>query len=294
MKRIQHVLNSLPAFVESARLGSFTKAGKKLGMAQPSVSRFIHNLEDSTGLVLFHRNHNKIDLTKDGKSLFDAVTLGLDHINTTLINLQENASGSVLTIGCTHGFSHMWLQARIGNIQAALPHHKVQIVTTDHTVPLTHEDVSCAVRLGDGNWSDCTSTSLFPENVFPVCTPEFAQKYNIADKLNLTAETILDLPLLVQDAGKYGWLGWRDWFAQHGVAYEFDPNRETINNYAFILQAAMEGKGIALVWEGLDAPYLERRWLVELGNLRVTTGNAYYLTFPKNSPFADRVSQAFT
>ena len=120
------------------------------------------------------------------------------------------------------------------------------------------------------------------------------QKYNIADKLNLTAETILDLPLLVQDAGKYGWLGWRDWFAQHGVAYEFYPNRETINNYAFILQAAMEGKGIALVWEGLDAPYLERRWLVELGNLRVTTGNAYYLTFPKNSPFADRVSQAFT
>ena len=293
MNSLRQILNSLPAFIESARLGSFTKAGEKLGMAQPSVSRFIHNIEDSTGVILFHRNHNKIELTEEGKTLFDAATLGLDHISSALENIQESVSGSVLTIGCTHGFSHMWLQTRIGKIQAALPHHKVQIVTTDHTVLLTHEDVSCAVRLGDGKWPDCTSTLLFPEIVFPVCTPEFAHEYNITAKHGPTPETLLDLPLLIQDSGAYGWLNWRDWFSYHGITYQFEPSQEAINNYAFILQAAMEGKGIALMWDGLDAPYLERHWLVELGDLRVTTGNAYYLTFPKNSPFADRVSQAF-
>ena len=123
MKNVRHILNTLPAFVESARLGSFTKAGEKLGMAQPSVSRFIHNLEINTGLELFDRNHNRIKLTKDGKQLFDAVTLGLDHINNTLENMCETSMTGALTIGCTHGFSHMWLQERFSKIQDALPQH---------------------------------------------------------------------------------------------------------------------------------------------------------------------------
>ncbi|MBL4750887.1 MAG: LysR family transcriptional regulator [Amylibacter sp.] len=275
-------------------MGSFTKAGEKLGMAQPSVSRFIHNLETSIGLALFERNHNRIKLTKEGKTLFDAVTLGLDHISGTVTSMQENASEVILTIGCTHGFSHMWLQERFVKIQGALPHHKVQIVTTDHTNPLTHEEVNCAIRLGDGNWPDCDARFLFAEQVFPVCTPEFAHNNNIMNAKKITPQKLQNLPLLVQDAGIYGWLGWRDWFAYHGVSYQFEADQKPINNYAFILQAAMEGKGIALMWEGLDAPYLERRWLIELGQLRVCTGNAYYLTFPKNYPYTDAISQVFT
>ncbi len=294
MRSVRHILNTLPAFVESARLGSFTKAGEKLGMAQPSVSRFIHNLEASTGLELFNRNHNRIKLTKDGKQLFDAVTLGLNHINNTLENMCETSMTDALTIGCTHGFSHMWLQERFSKIQDALPQHQVQILTTDHTAPRTHDDVSCAIRLGDGNWPDCEARLLFPETVFPVCTPEFAQNNNIQNAGELTPHMIQNLPLLVQDAGLYGWLGWREWFAFHGISYQFCPDIKPINNYAFVLQAAMESKGVALMWEGLDAPYLERRWLIEMGQLRVTTGNAYYLTFPKNSPFVDTISRALS
>lgn len=289
---MRHILNALPVFVESARLRSFTKAGKALGMAQPSVSRFIHNLEASTGLKLFHRKHNRIELTENGKQLYDATTLGLDHISRTISVLRETAGSSVVTIGCSHGFSHMWLQARLPKIQAALPHHKVQIVTTDHTVSLTHEDMSCAVRLGDGNWPDCQSKFLFAEEVFPVCTQEFAHKHNLTDTRRLTPDKLQNLPLLVLDAGKYGWLGWHEWFACHGISHNVPPDAELINNYAFTLQAAMAGQGIALMWAGLDAPYLKREWLVELGALRIKTKNAYYLTFPSNSPFAHAISQA--
>jgi DNA-binding transcriptional LysR family regulator len=293
MKNIRTILNTLPAFIESARLQSFTKAGKRLGMAQPSVSRFIRNLETAIGLELFDRNHNRIKLTPHGKILFDAVTLGLNHIGSTVINMQETASEPVFTIGCTHGFSHMWLQQRFLKIQTALPNHKIQVVTTDHTAPLTHEDVNCAIRLGDGNWPDCEARFLFSEQVFPVCTPDFAQNYNITDIKTITPQSLRDLPLLVQDTGVYGWLGWREWFACHGVSYQYESDQKPINNYAFVLQAAMEGKGIALMWAELDTPYLERHWLLELGHLRVETGNAYYLTFPKNSPYTDVISQAF-
>jgi DNA-binding transcriptional LysR family regulator len=293
MKNMRHILNTLPAFVESARLGSFTKAGDKLGMAQPSVSRFIHNLEASTGLNLFHRNHNQIELTENGKLLFDAVTLGFDHISGTIATLHESAGNSVVTIGCSHGFSHMWLQARLPEIQKSLPQHKVQIVTTDHTVSLTHDEVSCAVRLGNGNWPDCVSKFLFAEEVFPVCSLEFAQNNNIMDKKSLTANDLKALPLLVLDTGKFAWLGWREWFSYYGINYELAPSSELINNYAFTLQAAMAGQGVALMWSKLDAPYLDKNWLIELGCFRVKSDNAYYLTFPKNSPYIESFSQVF-
>ena len=59
-RRIIPLLNSFPAFEEAARAGSFTQAAKNLGMAQPSVSRFISNLEDNLGVALFDRQHNKV------------------------------------------------------------------------------------------------------------------------------------------------------------------------------------------------------------------------------------------
>lgn len=225
--------------------------------------------------------------------LFDAVTLGMDHISSTIANLREVATGTSMTIGCTHGFSHMWLQQRFSKNQDALPNHKVQIVTADHTNSLTLVDVTCAVQLGDGNWPDCDSKFLFSEQVFPVCTPEFAQQHVITDRDKLNPQKFQDLPLLMQDDGKNGWLGWPEWFSRHGITYQFEPDQKPINNYAFILQAAMEGKGIAMMWDNLDAPYLKRGWLIELGHMRVTTGNAYYLTFPKNSPFTQAVSKVF-
>jgi DNA-binding transcriptional LysR family regulator len=279
-------------FVEAASLGGFTRAGKKLGMSQPSVSRFINNLEAHTGLKLFFRNNNQIELTSDGQKLLEAASLGLEHISQTLSILRRNAADSTVTIGCTHGFSHMWLQVRLAEIQKLLPQQNVQIVTADHTVTLTHEDVSCAVRFGDGNWSDCDSRFLFSEVVFPVCSAEFAHNNNITDAHALTPDLLRELPLIVQDTGNYGWLSWREWFYNHGLSYEFAPNAKPINNYAFTLQAAMGGEGVALVWEGLDSPYLSKHWLVELGQLRVRTGNAYYLTFPKNSAFPDDIFPA--
>ncbi len=287
MENIRSVLNALPAFVEAARLGGFTRAGDKLGMAQPSVSRFVNNLEADTGLVLFHRNNNQIELTAAGEKLFDAVSMGLGHISRTISMLQESVANAPITIGCTHGFSHMWLQSRLSEVQELLPHHDVQIVTTDHTVTLTHEDVSCAVRFGDGDWADCESILLFPEEVFPVCSPEFAQTNGIIDAMSLTPQNLRDIPLLIQDTGTYGWLSWRDWFAHHGLSFEIAQDATLINNYAFALQAAMGGEGVALMWAGLDSPYLKKQWLAELGQLRVSTDNAYYLTFPKNSQISE-------
>ena len=60
-------LRSLSVFVEAAELGSFTRAGQKLGYSQPTVSVQIRQLEQELGVPLFERIGHTILLTEEGR-----------------------------------------------------------------------------------------------------------------------------------------------------------------------------------------------------------------------------------
>lgn len=68
LRQLMPILNALPVFEEAARLKSFTRAGERLGMAQPSVSRSIANLENHLDTQLFARRHNRLWLTQSGRT----------------------------------------------------------------------------------------------------------------------------------------------------------------------------------------------------------------------------------
>ena len=58
---------SLSVFVEAAELGSFTRAGQKLGYSQPTVSFQIRQLEQELGVQLFDRIGHTVLLTDEGR-----------------------------------------------------------------------------------------------------------------------------------------------------------------------------------------------------------------------------------
>ena len=64
LRRLLPVLNALLVFGEAARQNNFTRAGHNLGMTQPSVSRFVANLENHLGTRLFERRHKRLRLTE--------------------------------------------------------------------------------------------------------------------------------------------------------------------------------------------------------------------------------------
>ncbi len=289
-RQLLPILNALLVFEAAAGSNSFTQAGKQLGMAQPSVSRFIANLEHHLDTLLFDRKHKRLQLTPNGEKLYHATTSGLEQVRAACSEIMASADSRLLTVECTHGFAHMWLLSRIPSLMADLPGWKLRTISTEDGMQLTTSEADLAVRMGDGSWPPDESLLLFSEAVFPVCSPAFAEKHGL-DLDQITAQDLLKLPLLIQDCGEFGWLDWAQWFARFDIEYSYPADMLPISNYALSLQAAMEGQGIALAWDQLADPFLSNYWLVEIDGLRVTTNKGYYLVFSPNCKIAEPVRE---
>jgi len=64
-------LRQLLSFVTIAEERNFTRAAERLGIAQPPLSRQIHNLERELGIIVFDRAARPIALTQAGRLLFE-------------------------------------------------------------------------------------------------------------------------------------------------------------------------------------------------------------------------------
>ncbi|HEU5400118.1 MAG TPA: LysR family transcriptional regulator [Terriglobales bacterium] len=62
-----------------AQEGSFVRAARKLGIAQPSLTRRIQSLERKIGVELFERTSRKVELTKAGRLFVTESTVSLNH-----------------------------------------------------------------------------------------------------------------------------------------------------------------------------------------------------------------------
>lgn len=66
-------LNLYKYFYEVAKYKSYTQAATNLYVSQPSLSYSIKSLENQLGYKLFERTNNKLELTTNGKKLFETL-----------------------------------------------------------------------------------------------------------------------------------------------------------------------------------------------------------------------------
>lgn len=84
-----------------AQEGSFVRASRRLGIAQPSLTRRIQSLERSIGVRLFERTSRKVNLTKAGRLFVQESTVSLHHAERAwdLARHQSQIEGGPYRIG---------------------------------------------------------------------------------------------------------------------------------------------------------------------------------------------------
>ncbi|AOR65014.1 LysR substrate-binding domain-containing protein [Pectobacterium wasabiae] len=271
-------LQVLVVFEAAARHGNFTAAGTELGLSQPAVSQRIQALENLVNVPLFERRHRGVELTESGTGLYQIVRACLNDISEQLERTRHQRS--TLRIDTDMGFASYWLLPRLNNIQTLIPGIEVQISTSPNDYNFRDSNAHLAIYFGSGNWPGTQAQRLFPEDVVPVCNQ------NIIDNLgaNPSPEKLLNHPLLkLPETHPQRWLTWEDWFRQHHMSGQNHSASRTFNAYSLVIQAAIEGQGIALGWRPLIDTFLDSKQLFRCGP-EIRTERGYYLISASGKP----------
>lgn len=280
MKSFRHQLppmTALMAFEAAARLSSFTKAAEELGVTQAAVSRQIHMLEEDFGFLLFTRGHRKVTLTSQGRSLAAAASDAFRLIADATTELRREGSGEELTISATVAFSHFWLMPRMSQFSRLHPEITLRIVSQDGMPDLDQGDVDVAIRFGLGEWQNGRAEMLFRDEVFPVCSPEFAE--NLA--ADIQAAELIRLPLISNEANDPMWIGWNAWLSNFGLSNPGKLRGMRCSFYTEAIYAALNGHGIALGWNRLVSDLVDQKRLVRLGRMSVVPKGGYFVVVPR-------------
>ncbi len=117
-------LRHLRYFVAVAEDLSFTKAAGKLHLAQPSLTRQIHNLEEELGVRLLNRSKSQVALTEEGRSFLSDARRILALATESVLAVQRLSRGEVgqLNIAYLPNFDFELLPETLRAFRHTFPH----------------------------------------------------------------------------------------------------------------------------------------------------------------------------
>jgi LysR family glycine cleavage system transcriptional activator len=265
-------LNALKAFEAAARSESFTRAAEELNVTQGAVSHQVKALEATLGIKLFNRERQRLLITQAGQEYLAVVRDALDRIAVGTERLVQRQTSGVLTVSTSPDFAAKWLVPRLGRFSETHSDIDLRVSAATQYADFAREDVDLAVRHGDGNWPGLDVVRLCSERLFPVCAPKLVSGRNRIIK----AADLLKFPLLrLED-----WKNWARWFDAAGVTTPAVQG-PVLNRASMLIDAAVDGQGIALARTALAAWDLINGRLVRPIDVSLRMANTYWIVCPK-------------
>ena len=294
MRSIAH-LNALRAFEASARHQSFSLAAQELNVTPAAVGQLVRTLEDWLGSPLFVRSTSgraRLVTTEVAEQALPDIRAGLERLAVGLERLRSGSAGGVLTVTVSPAFAAKWLLPRIERFQAAWPETDLRLDTSLKPVDFVAQRIDVGVRYGRGLWPGLAAEKLMDEEVYPVCAPA------LLTTATLQAPGDLRGQVLIHDQSvdtSTGFASWQAWLRHAGVQGVPTDRGLRINNSAAVLQAAIDGQGVALARSVMAHDDLAAGRLVRLfPQVRLESVLAYYVVYrpeciaqPKVAAFRD-------
>lgn len=271
--------SDLLAFLTVARERSFTRGAARLGVSPSSLSRKVGALETRMGVRLLTRTTRRVGLTEAGERLlgtvgpqFEAITVELDALG----DLRARPAGTV-RITAVDTVADLVLWPRLAPVLARYPEIRIEINTAYRLVDIVEERYDLGVRSGEAIARDMVSVRLTADfRRMIVGSPAyFAHHPEPRTPPDLLAHNCISLRLASR-GGRYAWP-----LSRAGRAETVQVQGQlTFNGSYQILQAALDGAGLAFTPDFLAQPHVDAGRLRSVMAAWCPTSAGFFLYYP--------------
>lgn len=274
-------LDLLKGFDAAARHLSFTRAAQELSLTQSAISREIKTLETQLGRPLFDRINRGLRLTPAGRALHRAVGEALKLIEEATDRLDPTAAAETLTVTTSAPLASTWLVPRMARFLALHGDVDVRCVAANQWLDLEPERIDVALRWAPPGGSVPGGHRLFGIQLFPVCAAALLTRRALRHPAELANHVLLDLETTTASGA---WSDWKPWLEAQGLAHLKPAGALRFSHYDQVLQAAMDGSGIALGRHPHNARHLADGLLVApLGDEARLAWGSYFVLVASRS-----------
>lgn len=255
-------LNDLAAFPAVANHRSFRRAADEIGVSRSALSHAIIGLEEKLGVRLFNRTTRSVSLTQAGARLLenlDPVLRDLDRALDTLSEERGTPSG-MLRINANKSGARILLDTVVPRFLDRYPAVELDLVSEGRLVDIVEQGFDAGVRLLEAIPQDMVAVT-FGGNVrfVAVAAPSYMEDKTVPktpDDLHGHACIRQRLP----SGKRYRWE-----FSKRGAEIVVDvPGNLSLDDNDLLVQAAVDGLGIAYVPEDVARPFLVSGQLITL------------------------------
>lgn len=247
--------SDLQAFLQVARLGSFTKAAGELGVSPSALSHAMRALEARMGIRLLTRTTRSVAPTEAGARLIERVGPRFEEVEeelAALSELRDKPAGTIRISAAEHA-AMMVLWPKLAKFLPRYPDIKVEINIDYGLTDIVAQRFDAGVRLGDAVAKDMVAVRIAPDlRMAVVGAPAYFAKHpKPRTPRELAAHNCINLRLPTL-GGLYAWE-----FAKGRRALKVHVEGQlTFNSTTPRLAAALAGAGLACLPEDMVEAHL--------------------------------------
>lgn len=254
METIQGMQNTF-IFTKVAQNGSFTEAGKQLGVSKAYISKAVQNLENELGKRLLNRTTRQVKLTFYGEQFFEICEKNYQNIlrEKELIISTSTTPKGPLKISLAGAFGEKFILPLVLEFVNLYPEVKIELDFTERIIDLVAENYDLAIRVGKMSDSSLIAKRIATRKEFICATPKYLKSIGP-----------IDLP---EDLIKYNIIAGRDFWPfiinEKKKNIKIRPYFKTNNGQA-MLKATLSNLGISRLPEVYVKSYIESGDLIPI------------------------------
>lgn len=279
-------LAALRAFEAVVRHKGLAGAARELSVTTSAISHRLRQLQAELGIELFRMSGRSLTLTSAGEELVYPLSDGFDTILRAVARSRQVESSRPLVISMLHNIAVNWFLPRLPKFTALHPEIGVELLLTAEFLDISQDRADMAIRYCPTPWPDVYSELLLEDQLTPLCSPEFLERYG-----PLTSPSrLVDMPLITSSTRLTD--DWRMWFRKAGVHNVLPQQRRVILDSTHLgILAAANGLGVAIAGLTLVEPLLSRRMLVAPFVETVSERGKYFIVCPKEMHNRNKIRQ---